>query len=893
MPKNFSRLHTQATLFTLGLMAPLSGSADNPTHMEWNCAVGPDGGWVCGEQEVAGKAYPRPERTEAETIPEDQGPQVRLARNLDWVDEQQMTDKEREKIVRGCCGAYIEPERDYPESNMDPDQAPMRVASASTEVEQENVAQLSGNVQITQGYRQVRSDRATVNQQERVVDLDGSVQFREPGALVLGDTAHINMDTNAVDVENLKFVIHEAGVRGTAEHFSRSSDGVFYIENSTYTTCEPTSNAWQLVSANAEINTETGIAKAKHVRLEIKDIPVLYFPWLRFPIDDRRTSGLLYPKLEVSEDNGVDFAQPIYWNIAPNYDATFTPRYIQERGTMLELEGRYLSKSSYTVLSGGFLSSDDGGDDEDEPVDPVTGLKDFEGEDRWVGNVNHTGKFRGVNTRIDYTRASDSEYFRDLDNATLEVNSRTHLLQSGSLGYNIDNWNFNLITKQYQTIVDNKPQQYKMLPRLEANGDYRFGDFAFDLDNQITRFDHRDDTELSLIGPRSFQRDSEDTFVTGDRIRLDYAVSWDKSWAWGYFRPTAKVKYLSYDLDNPLLGKTNDSPSVTVPVGTIDAGIFMERDTTFLNGFLQTFEPRLFYVYSEYEDQSELPNFDTSDMTFSYNQLFRDDRFTGGDRIGDTDQISIGLTTRLLKKSTGQEWFRASIGQTFYLDDRFVSLNPLIDEDMVNDPDSYISTLDLDNLSSSERKNLRDLNELVRDESNYAAEVAVRLGSNFRINADVLYDEDDGTVDKGSFNLRYHNRNDMIFNLGYRYTRRPVREILGVDTISTDIEQADISTILPVFGNWSLIGRWNYDFTNSRELETFAGIEYDSCCWRVSLLARRWIDRDDDIFTLPEELLEEDEGVFLQIQFKGLAGTGSRVDSILSDGIYGYERPDY
>ncbi|MCP5302207.1 MAG: LPS-assembly protein LptD [Pseudomonadales bacterium] len=896
MPNIFSRMSMHATLLSLGLISPIAGHTENPKHSEWNCVAGQDGDWVCIEREVAGKSYPRPVHRAVEATPQDDGPQVRLTSNLDWVDETVMTDEEREKIARGCCGAYIEPERDYPDADLDPDQAAMRVAAAATEVEQESIAHLSGNVQITQGYRQVRSNRATVDQQQRIVDLEGRVQFREPGTLVLGDTAHINMETNAVDVDNLQFVMHEAGVRGTATHMSRQDNGVFYIDNSTYTTCEPSSNAWQLVSANSKINTETGIATAKHVRLEVKDIPILYLPWIRFPIDDRRASGLLYPKLELSQDNGFDYAQPIYLNLAPNYDATITPRFVQERGTMLELEGRHLSRFTETVVSGGFLSSDDGGDDTDEPVDPLTGRKDFEGEDRWVAAVNHTGYFgQGWSSSIDYTRASDNEYFRDLGNATLEVNSQTHLLQSGNVGYHLDNWNFGLQAKEYQTIVENRAEPYKILPRFTADGFYQLGDFEFNLKNQITRFDHGDDNEpLSIPAPQLLQRDTENTYITGDRIRMDYSASWDKNWAWGYFRPTAKLKYLSYSLDNPLLGKTDDSPSVTVPVGMIDTGIFMERDTSLLKGFLQTFEPRLFYVHSDYQDQSDLPDFDTSNTTFSYNQLFRDDRFTGGDRIGDTDQISIGLTTRLLQKSTGLEWLRASFGQIFYLDDRFVTLNENLSEAIIKDP-TLLPIADPNNLTDAERRNLNDLNELIRDESNYAAELALRLSDNLRASADLLYDDDDGTIDKGSVNLRYHNSNDLIVNLGYRFTRQPVRTLtaLNIDTISADIEQADFSTFLPIFDNWNLVARWNYDFTNSRELETMAGVEYDSCCWRISLVARKWIDRDDDLIILPEEDLQEDEGIFLQVQFKGLGGTGSQVDSILTDGIYGYQRRDY
>ena len=893
MSKKFSRPHTSVTLLGIGIsigLIALSSHADSETRNEWSCQPGTDGGWVCNEATVPGRSYPRPQHRQVEKTPTDDGPKVRLTQNLDWVDEEAMTEEEKAKKASGCCGAYIEPKRDYPDADLDPEEAAMRVAAATTEVEQENIAHLSGNVQITQGYRQVRSDRATINQQDRTVDLEGRVQFREPGALVLGNTAHINMDTNAVDVEDLKFVIHDAGVRGTAQHMHRDENGVVYIDNSTYTTCEPASNAWQLVAANSKLNMETGIATAKHVRLEVKDIPVLYMPWIRFPIDDRRASGLLYPKIEISEDNGFDYAQPIYLNLAPNYDATITPRYIQERGAMLELEGRHLSRWTETTLSGAFLSSDDGGDDSDEPLDPLTGKKDFEGEDRWLAAVDHAGYYgKGWSSHIDYTRVSDDEYFRDLDNATLEVNSQTHLLQSGNIGYRTDNWTFRLLAKQYQTIVENRAEQYKILPRLTADRDYRIGDFEFELNHQFTQFDHADDNQAGTVPvSQALQLDTENTFITGNRIRADYAASWDKQWAWGFFRPTAKLKYLAYDLDNPLMGSNDDSPSVTVPVGTIDAGIFMERDTILLNGFVQTFEPRLFYVYSEYEDQSDLPDFDTSNTTFSYNQLFRDDRFTGGDRIGDTDQISIGLTTRLLKQSTGVEFFRTSLGQIFYFDDRYVSLNSNLTKDIIDNP-SLLPIADPNNLTAIERKNINDLSDLLRDESNYAAELALRLTDNLRFSADVLYDDDDGTIDKGSINLRYNNRDDALFNLGYRFTRRPVRVLNNVDVISSDIEQGDISALFPVSDHWNLIARWNYDFTNSRELETLAGIQYDSCCWRISLLARKWIDRDDDIVILPEEDLEEDQGIFLQIQFKGLAGTGSQVDSILTDGIYGYE----
>ncbi|MDO7653244.1 MAG: LPS-assembly protein LptD, partial [Porticoccus sp.] len=316
---------------------------------------------------------------------------------------------------------------------------------------------------------------------------------------------------------------------------------------------------------------------------------------------------------------------------------------------------------------------------------------------------------------MDYTRVSDDDYFRDLGNTTLEVSSQTNLSQLGDLSYNTDNWLFRVMGREYQTIVEDIDDQYKLLPRIEANGDYRLGDFEFEINNQFSSFDHSNDGDLTPDSDPTkddtftFITDEKGTYITGDRLRLNYAATWDKQWAWGYFRPTAKVKHITYDLDDPLLGQNDDSPSVTVPVGIIDTGLYFERDTTLLSGYTQTFEPRLYMVYSKYEDQSDLPDFDTSLLTFSYSQLFRDDRFVGGDRIGDAEQISVGFTTRLIDQSTGIERLRASLGQIFYLDDRYVSLNTALTKSVLN---SLGNPNDLTNL---EQREIAD--GLLRDES--------------------------------------------------------------------------------------------------------------------------------------------------------------------------------
>lgn len=848
-------------LFTLacGLLSTTSALGDElaetpaqaaNTHTEWRCDTASDGSWACAERSVPGQAYAKPphrtSKRTASVAPKDE-PRVKVPRNLDWVDEVALSDEQKQALSIGCCGAYVEPPRNYPDAELHPDRAPLRASATSTEA-QDEVATMKGDVQISQGFRQVRSDVVILDQKTRSASLEGNVQFREPGLLMLGKDAHFNLDSGAIAINEATWVFHESGARGTARTLTRAEDDIFYIDNTTYTTCEPDNNTWSLATSRIEINPESGMATARHVRINVKDVPIIYLPWIRFPVDDRRASGLLFPAFGLSDENGFDFAQPIYLNLAPNYDATITPRYLQERGEMFELEMRHLSAVTETTFGGAWLGNDKGGNDSDEDsnINPATQERPFQGENRWLANIDHHGGFGSrLNTLVDYTKVSDEDYFQDIGNASLQASSETHLKQQAALSYRLDHWNFAIEGTEYQTIIKNADRQYQQVPKVNANGEYRVQtgsqDILFSLKNQYTVFDH-----------------INDSFVTGSRFRSEYAASLDKQWLWGYFRPTLKLKHLSYALDDPIQLGGDDSPSTTVPVAILDTGLFFERSTALFNDHIQTLEPRLYYVNAKEEDQNDNPVFDTDDLTFSYQQLFRDERFSGGDRISDAQQVTAAVTSRLIDNSTGIERMRVSLGQVFYLDDRKVALNK-------TSPN----------------------NDLLSDNSDIAAEYAAYLSKDWRFQSDILYNKDSELVNKGSLNLRYRGQDRGLFNASYRYTREDPRFINSRE-FNADIEQADISTYLPLNNSWNLIGRWNQDVTNSRELEVFAGIEYNSCCWSGAVIFRHWLDRDDNIL-IPEEELQYDDGIFIQIQLRGLAGTGKGIDSILSDGIYGYE----
>jgi len=779
-----------------------------------------------------------------ENISDPEQPRVAAVHNLDWVEKQDMTPQQQTHVSSYCCGAYVEPERNYPDANRNPDQAPLRVNALSTEAQNESVAILEGDVHISQGYRQVRSDQAIVDQSKRQIILNGNVRFREPDMLLIGDNAKLNLDTEEVEIENATYLLHQAAVRGTASILKRTSEGLIVIDDATYSGCEPTDNTWQLKTSQIELDQKSGFATVKNARLDVKQVPVFYFPYAKFPINNRRSTGLLFPTVAVDQENGLDFAQPIYLNLAPNYDATLTPRYIQERGIGLETNFRHLSHWSKTEIMAGYLGNDKGGSDKSK-LDPIP----YQGEDRYTARILHRGApNQSWSTFLDYNHVSDVGYFNDIGQMLQgeDEHNRTHLQRVASIGYSTTHWNFAVNSQDYQSITAGLANQYSVVPSISVDGNYRFDNsLFFDLSNQYSRFRHEDKN-----------------VITGDRTRLNYNLGWDKQWRWGYIKPKFGVRHLDYNLNIPdnYSIPLEDKPTITVPVVSFDGSLLLEKDSHWFSGLKQTLEPRLFYIKAKSRDQQYLPDFDTKEFTPSYDLLFTENRYYGGDRITDDHRLTLGVSTRFINKSTGSEQFRASLAQALYFDDRQVAL--------------------------SSSPSAQEQQEMRRQKSYMALEVVAQINKNWRLNSEIIYDNHDNHWEKGGIGIHYGDHQDRLFNLSYRYSRRTPN--LQSTTPTQHIEQADMSFYIPLGDDFNWVGRWHHDFTNNRELEAFAGFEYNSCCWRASLVVRRWLDREDELL-IPEQNLQTNNGVFLQIQFRGLAGTGGRVDSILQKGIYGYE----
>ena len=743
-----------------------------------------------------------------------------------------------------CPGGYRQRDYRYPRDAANEDYPVVALADAlSTEIDVD--ANLAGNVTIEQGNRLIMAQRAELDYATRMVHFPDGVRMDQPGLMMQGAGASMHLDSKRADLTDVQFVLADASIRGEAEKMSQNETGDLQLSRNEFTRCEPDNNGWRLNTRRLDIEDEAVFGTAKHAVLRMKSVPVFYTPYLKFPVSDERVSGFLFPSFAYSDDDGLDVSLPYYFNLAPNYDATLIPRYISDRGAGGELELRHMSSWQTTVLSGAMLPDDDiyngqvnREDFDDAGGEPVFG--EFEPADRWLGAIDHSGRIGPFRTIVDYTSVSDRDYFRDLG-SDLGVSSRRELERRGEVQYSRGGLFMRLWAQRFQRLDEVRVDDYQRVPELDvAYSLPRFGPLEINLAGRFSEFDR--DTD-GLSGLAAF---------TGRRAHLEPRARVLLSRAYGFLNLTGGYRYTSYDLDQanvPAGGVAlDDSPDRKIGFGSIDGGLFFERELNwFGQDLIQTLEPRLYYLYQEFDEQSDLPLFDASELTFSYSQLYRDNRFSGIDRIGDADQVSAGVTTRFVSQASGREYFRFSIGEIFYFDDRRVTLRgePGDDEE--------------------------------QSSSAVAAELSAALGASWRLVGNTVWDPHDNKLDEAGMALQYRRDNRHIFNVGFR------------DRFDQNVEQTDLSFYWPITRHLSVLGRWNYDLKSDRTIEGIGGVQYGDCCLQVRLMWRRFLDSPT---ARDFEDVEADEGIFLQIVFKGLAGFGTKVESILERGIRGYQSPD-
>ncbi len=913
--KKFPLLVTGSLLAMQPLATPYVVAAE-----QYDCSVSATGSWDCSPKTNAAQLPPRPVHdagsvssststaTEStttasgEVVPKTmlvteakgRGLKSRSAdfSHLDWVPRENLTAAQLAETGPYCSGAYVEPIRPGMDDKTAKSDSPTFIgAKASRYQQEEQIATLAGDVVMRQGSMQVEADEASLHQTENRGELNGDVRLRDNGALIVGDHAEVQLDTGEAKVDNAEYVLHKSNVRGNALYARRAENAIIRLKDGTYTTCEPNSNAWTVKGNNITLNPATGFGTATNATLRVRDIPILYTPYIYFPIDDRRQSGFLPPSIGASSDTGFSLLTPYYFNLAPNYDATLYPTYMAKRGMMLEGEFRYLTKSSEGQFGGGYLNDND---------DDRKGQSNYT-DNRWMINWQHRGGLdERLSTHVDYTGISDPYYFNDLKTGQAGVSTHDFLNQQADLTYRGDSYVARLNAQKYQLATVTEITPYGRLPQLTLDGTLPFhpAGLKFDYSTELVRFERnlRDGTYTNDDDVEELRLDERVAGLAranGNRLNVAPSVSLPMSTSYGFLTPKLKYAYTQYDLDLDGQGKStlledekyNSSVSRSVPIFSVDSGLYFDRNTQwFGKDYRQTFEPRLFYLYVPYKDQTDIPVFDTSETTFNYGSLFRDNRFVGSDRIGDENKLSLGVTNRWIEDD-GFERQRFSIGQAVYFKDRKVQ-QPGID--------------------------WRSRAEAQSDVSPYALEYEFRFNHDWRATSDFNWDPDSHKTRSGSAMVHYQPEDNpgKIINAGVRYRDDMVRYdqnsgrwvvgsglgtpgTPGYDPDYYKIKQHDFSVIWPVVPQWSAIARWQYDYNRNRTLEAFGGFEYDNCCWKLRLINRYWVDYDESTQEIPQNE-KGDRGVFLQIVLKGLGGVvGQKTESFLDQGIQGYrERED-
>lgn len=748
------------------------------------------------------------------------GSEVKSAAEMDWRPRDQLPEDRQAALPGYCAGGYLQPESvtggaPLSVGNAAGSDAPIEASGLSARYSIDNELRLEGDVRLRQGTFTATGSQAVYNQASGKMALSGPMTSRGDGFLLTGESADYDANSGQLDVNTATFLIHAAEMRGEASHLSRPEDNLVVIQDGRLTTCSPESNAWAVVASDIELDQAEGFGTAKHVRLEVQDIPVFYWPYATFPIDDRRKTGFLYPAFGTSNTgSGLFVSTPYYLNLAPDYDATITPQYIYGRGLFTELEGRYLSDYGESVLQLGYIGNDDYYIDENPGADGERWGLDFTNQSSFGG---------GWGGYVDYSVVSDNDYLSDL-NRSLDIDQATHLLRTGGVVYNGEHQFFESYLNGYQTITDNitdvqKP--YSQLPEIVYGADYQWGVVETVLESQYTYF-YRDNDNITGLARSN-----------GNRLRVLPEVALDFRALWGYSRPSVTLDFTQYQLEDYI--SDDDSFSRTIPVYEWDSGLYFDRQSTMFEiPYNQTLEPRLYYAYSEAEDQSFIPDFDSALKSFTFDQLFEANRFSGGDRVADNNRLTAALTTRFNDLNTGIERARFSLGQIYYYDEREVSLNGQGAD--------------------------------TRSDSPLAGEAVLRPLESLDLRVSGVWDARSRKTEIGRSQLVYHSDDyRYLATVGHTYDRN-------------DFEQMDIGGVLPVTDHISVIGRWVYDSQFDRTAGSLAGIEYTDCCWSLQLVSQNYLTDDQQL----------ENRILFQIQLKGLGGSGDSSGNI-ADAIYGFD----
>ena len=612
-----------------------------------------------------------------------------------------------------------------------------------------------------------------------------------------------------------KFFVAENNARGSASEIRFAGPDHYEASDARYTTCVAPHEDWYLRLGELEVDKARMVGTGRDATLYFFGAPVLFSPWFEFPLSNERKSGFLTPTTGLTGIRGFEYSQPYYLNLAPNYDATITPRLMTKRGLQMGGQFRYLFENGQGEAGAEIL-----------PEDRVTGTT------RWLLSTRHIENLSnwlpGLTGYWNYNKVSDNTYFSDLSDR-VGLTSQTTLPREIGVTYSNGPWTVLGRAQGFQTLQDPaappQPIPYNRVPQA------------------LVTLRELDWSGLTFAGIGEYAYFRQPTLTTGQRVYAWPTVALERQGAAWSFTARTGVHMREYDLNE----KRPDVPSTfgyAIPISSVDTSVVFERDWNIAGqNFVQTLEPRAFYVYVPYRNQSKAPVFDTAVDDFNFGQLFSVNRYLGNDRIGDANQLTLALTSRLLDPTTGAERLRVAVGQRYYFQNQQVVLN-----------------------------------EAARGASSSDVLVGAegRLSEAWSIAALWQYNQDAKQTERMHAGIRYTPAPGRVFNASYTYSR----QVFGAIGETSRLNQFDLSWQLPLNPSWTLLGRWNFSLLDSKTLEAVAGVEYNADCWALRLVGQR----------LATTTNTTSNSVYLQIELNGLARFGTNPLDLLRRSVPGYQQ---
>ena len=674
------------------------------------------------------------------------------------------------------------------------------ISADRLEARQGDQMEASGNVELRQEGRVVKADHLLYEQEKQDVYADGNVSIVQGETVMNGPKLKMNLELDVGEMAQPEFFFGENNARGTAAVMHMEGRNQQTFRSAVYTTCPAGNDDWLIRMSTLELDRDRQVGVAYNARVEFKSVPFLYTPWMDFALNDDKRSGFLGPTFGSTNSGGSEITLPYFWNIAPNFDATIAPRYISKRGTQFNNEFRYLQPRYRGEIHADVLAGD-----------RVSNL------DRSHFGFTHQHDIgNGFAASVDANVVSDDAYYRDLAGA-ISGTSQANLLREGVVTYAGYGWNASARVQRYQTLQDPLAPvaiPYRRQPQLTLNTNRQFGDSTLNFTSEYVDYRHP-------------------TLVNGQRVVLNPSISYPLLNEQGYFlTPKLGLHYTSYVLD---ANNTSNVPNTqrTVPMFSVDSGLIFERNDSFLgNAYMQTLEPRAYYVRVPYRDQSFLPNFDSALAPFSFSQIFTENRFLGSDRVGDADMVTLALTSRVIDGDDGTERLRVAVAERFTLKTPQVNLGAVAD-------------------------------------TNSRSDILLMLGGTMTrawyLDSQLQFNPNQSHTQNYSAAARYNPEAGKLLNLGYRYTRDSLR-------------QMDLSGQWPLFGRWHGVGRFNYSLRDNRVLEALGGLEYNAACWSVRLVVQSFATATNERAT----------GIFTQLELSDLVRIGSDPLEALKISVPGY-----